>query len=199
MLPLFYLCRPCGLSHTFWCNHQHPPYFKIIKQQQPQCRKCYYRLAKPHVEDQAAHGMCDYKICSILLVIMCLVFHLRFLRSDQCYQLHKRESQASQASSFFSVEAVLVYFPVLSVPQMPFFRPASGQCGQALHSYRVIQILMPDRYAFLLLPLNVFLLYFLAKLDTSFADCGCLMPFTTIRAYTHELLFLSLFLILNWI
>ena len=199
MLPLFYLCRPCCFCHTLRCNHQDPPYFKIVKQQKPQCRKRDDRFAKSHVKDQTAHGMSDYKICCILLIIMCFVFHQGYLRSVRYYQLHKLESLTSQAPSFSSAEAVSASYPVLSVPRMPFSRPASGRCGQALHSYRVIRTLTPCLSAFSLLPSNVSLLYFLAKPDTSFADCGCHMPLTPIRAYIHELLFLSLFLILNWI
>ncbi|EEC56801.1 hypothetical protein BACPEC_01285 [[Bacteroides] pectinophilus ATCC 43243] len=52
---------------------------------------------------------------------------------------------------------------------------------------------MPCLSAFLLLLSNVSLLYFLAKPDTSFADCGCHMPLTPIRAYIHELLFFYLY------
>ena len=148
MLPLFYLCRPCGLCHTLRCYHQDPSYFKIVKQQKPQCRKRNDRFAKSHVKDQAAHGMSDYKLCRILLIIMCFVFHQGYLRSVQYYQLHKRGSLTSQASSFSSAEAVSASSPVLSVPQMPFSRPASERCGQALHSYRAIRTLTPCLSAF---------------------------------------------------
>ena len=148
MLPLFYLCWPCGLCHTLRCDHQDPSYFKIVKQQKPQCRKRDDRFAKSHVKDQAAHGMSDYKICCILLIIMCFVFHQEYLRSVRYYQLHKREILTSQASAFSSAEAVSASSPVLSVPQMPFSRPASGRCGQALHSYRVIRTLTPCLSAF---------------------------------------------------
>nr|DAE59850.1 MAG TPA: hypothetical protein [Caudoviricetes sp.] len=79
------------------------------------------------------------KICCILLIIMCPVFHQELLQSFQSHLPQIQKIPVSQSVSFFLTEEVLVFFPVLLIPQMQSSHREEARFCPAHHSFRVIR------------------------------------------------------------